>query len=195
MNLVIFDIETTGFSPYSNEIIQIAAVKIRAGCLEERALFSTFVRPEEHVPRHITNITGITQEHVQAAPSATEALISFSRFVDEDAILIAHNAVFDMGFIRESCTRHGLAVRDVGVMDSLDLSRKIWGKGVGHSLDDVMERLQLSSDDARRHDARGDVQILAEAVHRMWRQITPDFTTFPVSCSRGIFPSANNSTA
>jgi DNA polymerase III epsilon subunit family exonuclease len=189
MTLVIFDLETTGFSPYSNEIIQIAAVKMRAGCLEEGTLFSTFVRPEGIVPWHITEITGITQDHVQDAPSVTEALMSFSRFVDEDAMLIAHKAVFDMGFIRESCTRHGLPVREVGVMDSLDLSRKIWGNGVGHSLDDVMERLQLSPNGARRHDARGDVRILAEAVHRMWGQLTPDFTTCPVSYSIGVFPS------
>jgi DNA polymerase III epsilon subunit family exonuclease len=189
MTLVIFDLETTGFSPYSNEIIQIAALKIRAGCLAEGTFFSTFVRPEERVPWYITNITGITQDHVQDAPPVTEALMNFSRFVEENVILIAHNAVFDMGFIRESCTRHGLPVREVSVMDSLDLSRKIWGTGVGHSLDDVMDRLQVSPHDARRHDARGDVRILAEAVHRMWQQLTPDFTTCPVSCSTGLLPS------
>jgi len=94
-----------------------------------------------------------------------------------------------MGFIRESCTRHGLPVREVKVMDSRDLSLKIWGGGVGHSLDDVMERLQLSANDLRRHDARGDVRILAEAVHRMWCQMTTDFTTCPISYSTGVFPS------
>jgi DNA polymerase III subunit epsilon len=191
MTLIIFDLETTGFSPYSNEIIQIAAVKMRAGCLEESTSFSTFVWPQERIPWYITNMTGITQDHVQDAPSAAEALRSFSRFVDLGAMLIAHKAVFDMGFIRENCTRLGLPVREVGVMDSLELSRKIWGCGVGHSLDDVMDRLQLSPEGASRHDARGDVRILAEAVHRMWGQITPDFTTCPVSCSTGVFPSVD----
>jgi DNA polymerase III epsilon subunit family exonuclease len=189
MTLVIFDLETTGFSPYANEIIQIAAIKMRAGCLEEGIFFSTFVRPKERVPWYITNITGIKQDHVEDAPSVTEALKSFSHFVDEDATLIAHNAVFDMGFIRESCARHSLPVREVKVMDSRDLSRKIWAGDVGHSLDDVMERLQLSANDMRRHDARGDVRILAEAVHRMWGQITPDFASYPVSYSTGTFPS------
>jgi DNA polymerase III subunit epsilon len=188
MTLVIFDLETTGFSPYSNEIIQIAAVRMRAGRLEEGASFSTFVRPKERIPWYITKITGITQDHVQDAPLVMEALKNFSRFVDEDAMLIAHTAVFDMGFIRENCARHSLPVREVRVMDSRDLSRKIWGGSVGHSLDDVMERLQLSMNDVRRHDARGDVRILAEAVHRMWGQITPDFSTCPVSYSTGAFP-------
>ena len=189
MNLIIFDLETTGFSPYSNEIIQIAAVKIRAGCFGEGETFSTFVRPEERVPWHITNITGITQDHVRDAPSVTAVLASFSRFVDEDATLIAHNAMFDMSFIRENCARHGLPVRAASVIDSRTFSRKLWGSGVGHSLDDVMERLELSANDACCHDARGDVRILAEAVHRMWGQLTPDFLTCPVTASTGVIPS------
>ena len=128
MTLVIFDLETTGWSPYSNEIIQIAAVKMRDGCLEEGA---TFVRPEARVPWHITNLTGITRDHVRDAPSVTEALQSFARFVDVDATLIAHNAVFDMSFIRKICTRHGLPVREVGVIDSLALFQRFGAVGSG----------------------------------------------------------------
>lgn len=189
MNLVIFDLETTGFSPHQNEIIQIAAVKMQAGCLEDCTKFETFVRPEGYIPWRITDLTGIKQSHVQKAPSVIEALMSFSRFAGEDATLIAHNGIsFDMPFIRENCNRHGLPVREVGVIDSLALSRKIWGRGVKHSLDDVMHRLELSAKGVRRHDARGDVQILAEAVHRMWGQLTPDFLTSPVPISTGVLP-------
>lgn len=191
MTLIIFDLETTGFSPYSNEIIQIAALKMRAGRPGDCTRFATFVRPEERVPRHITEMTGITEAHVRSAPGVAESLVNFSSFVDEDATLIAHNGGFDMGFIRENCTRHGLPVREASFVDSRAFSRKLWGGRGGHGLDAVMERLELSLNGARRHDARGDVQILAEAVHRMWGQLTPDFLTCPVPCSKGVIPSVD----
>lgn len=189
MDIVIFDLETTGLSPYSHEIIQIAAVRMQGGRIVENADFATFVRPHYRIPSFIEGYTGISNAHVQNAPRADEALLSFSRFVG-DATLIAHNGQrFDMPFIRESCARHGLPVRPVGFVDSMAFSRKLWGGRGGHGLDAVMSRLQLSSIGARRHDARGDVQILAEAVRRMWGQLTPDFMVCPVSSSTGVIPS------
>ena len=95
-----------------------------------------------------------------------------------DATLLAHNGRrFDMPFIRESCARHKLSVRPVSFIDSMDLSKKLWG-GRSHNLDDVMTRLGLFADGSRRHDARGDVQILAKAVHRMWSQLGHDFKSY-----------------
>ena len=190
MDIVIFDLETTGLSPYSHEIIQIAGVRMSAGRVLESASFATFVRPNHQIPPFIERYTGITNSHVQNAPGAKEALVSFSRFVG-DATLIAHNGQrFDMPFIRETCARHELPLRPVGFIDSMLFSRKLWGGRGGHGLDAVMQRLQLSGNGARRHDARGDVQILAEAVRRMWGQLTHDFLICPVPCSTGLIPSA-----
>jgi DNA polymerase III alpha subunit (gram-positive type) len=190
MNLIIFDLETTGFSPSANEIIQIAAVKMRVGRPDDSTSFSTFVRPTQEVPWRITELTGITQRHVQGAPSPVEALLSFSRFVGEDATLVAHNGQrFDMPFIRETCVRHRMGTREVSFFDSMALSKKVWGSSAGHGLDAVMERLNLSADGVRRHDARGDVAILAEAVRRMWEQLSPDTQTCPVDRSTGVIPS------
>ena len=189
MDIVIFDLETTGLSPYSHEIIQIAGVRMRAGRILENEDFATFVRPKQRISSFITDYTGITNAHVQNAPQAEEALLSFSSFVG-DATLIAHNGKrFDMPFIRESCTRHALPVRSVGFIDSIAFSRKLWGGRGGHGLGAVMGRLKLLSNGARRHDARGDVQILAEAVRRMWGQLTSDFLTCPVDCGLGVVPS------
>ena len=190
MDIVIFDLETTGLSPYSHEIIQIAGVRMRGGRVLESEDFSTFVRPQNRIPSFITQYTGISNAHVQNAPRAGDALLSFSRYVG-DATLIAHNGQrFDMPFIRESCTRHALPVRPISFIDSMAFSRKLWGGRGGHGLDAVMSRLQLSANGARRHDARGDVQILAEAVRRMWGQLTSDFLTCPVDCGSGVMPSA-----
>jgi DNA polymerase III subunit epsilon len=190
MTLIIFDLETTGLSPYNNEIIQIAAVKVRLGSWDSGERFETFVRPLSRVPAFITGLTGITNAHVAQAPSAADALMSFTRFVgEEDATLIAHNGPgFDMRFIAQNCARHGLPVRKTSVIDSRAFSRKIWGGRGGHGLDAVLSRLGLSSHGVRRHDARGDVHLLAQAVQKMWGHLVPDFQSCPVSCSTGVIP-------
>lgn len=188
MDIVIFDLETTGLSPYSDEIIQIAGVRMRAGRILEQESFATFVRPTHRISSFITNYTGISNAHVQDAPQAAAALLSFSRFVG-DATLIAHNGKrFDMPFIRENCTRHGLPVRKVGFVDSMAFSRKLWGGRGGHGMDAIMQRLQLSPNGARRHDARGDVQILAESVRRMWERLNFNFKSWPVECGTAVMP-------
>jgi len=188
MHIVIFDLETTGLSPSAHEIIQIAGVRMRGGHILEEESFSTFVKPSSSIPWIITDITGITNKQVQNAPSAADALVNFSRFVG-DATLIAHNGRrFDMPFIRETCVRHTLPVRTVAFVDSMSFSRKIWGGRGGHGLDDIMDRLQLSDPSACRHDARGDVQILAEAVRRMWGQLCPNFEHCPVLLGDGVIP-------
>ena len=188
MDVVVFDLETTGLSPYSEEIIQIAAVRMRGGRILSEEAFDTFVNPGRRISSFITNYTGISNSHVQGAPDPGEALARFSAYVG-DAMLIAHNGQrFDMPFIRESSLRCGLAVRPVGFVDSMKFSRQLWGGRGGHGLDAVMTRLRLNAGGARRHDARGDVAILAEAVRRMWSQLTPDFSACPVACSSGVLP-------
>ncbi|MBC7365558.1 MAG: 3'-5' exonuclease [Undibacterium sp.] len=185
MHLVIFDLETTGLSPARHEIIQIAAIRMRAGRILTEETFATFVQPTQPIPAQISGYTGITRAHVGDAPRPAEALVAFSRFVG-DATLVAHNGHrFDLPFIHATCARHALPVRPVTYIDSLALSRQLWGGRGGHGLDAVMARLCLSLPDARRHDARGDVQILAETVRQMWSQLSPDFQTCPVTRNPG----------
>lgn len=190
MEVVIFDLETTGLSPYNNEIIQIAGVRMKSGAVLESEFFSTYVKPRGAISPFIASYTGITNAHVQRAPVPREALLSFSQFAG-DALLIAHNGQrFDMPFIRESCAREGLPTRTVGFVDSMTFSRRLWGGRGGHGLDAVMTRLQLTGEGHRRHDARGDVCILAEAVRRMWSQLASDFHACPVPCGSGVIARA-----
>lgn len=189
MTLIIFDLETTGLSPRYHEIIQIAAVKVRVGCWQPLEQFDSFVRPQARVPRFITGLTGISQAQVEHAPSPVDALQAFSRFVGPEATLVAHNGPgFDMRFIAENCTRHGLPVRETAMMDSRAFSRKIWGGRGGHGLDPILARLGLSADGVKRHDARGDVHLLAQAVRKMWGQLVPDFQSCPVELKTGVIP-------
>lgn len=190
MEVVIFDLETTGLSPYNNEIIQIAGVRMKSGAILETEFFSTYVKPRGHISSFIASYTGITNAHVADAPSAREAVAAFSQFAG-NALLIAHNGQrFDMPFLRETCRREGLPTRSVGFVDSMTFSRRLWGGRGGHGLDAVMNRLQLSGDGHRRHDARGDVCILAEAVRRMWAQLSGDFYACPVPCGAGVIAQA-----
>ncbi|MBU6347942.1 MAG: 3'-5' exoribonuclease [Actinomycetales bacterium] len=112
--LVVVDLETTGFSPKSAGITEIGAVKIHG--TEVLGEFQTFVNPGVSIPSRISQITGITQAHVQDAPSTAEALQGFLDFAqfgptDDDfagAVVVAHNASFDLGFLTHYCLEHGI---------------------------------------------------------------------------------------
>jgi len=202
MNLIIFDLETTGLSPANHEMIQIAAVRLRPGTWEMGDRFESFVRPRQPVPSFISRLTGITQRHVDNAPAENEALHQFSRFIGDDATLVAHNGIrFDMAFIRHACHRHQLPVRETAVLDTLHFSRKLWGGRSGHGLDAVLSRLGLSHQNTsngmgssnsghpmRRHDARTDVHLLAHACRTMWEKLSPGSLTSPVEKATGVIP-------
>jgi len=189
MNLIIFDLETTGLLPSQHEIIQIAAMKVKNGKWNEGEYFDSYVRPENRIPSFITKLTGITQAQVADAPHPADVLMEFSRFVGHDATLIAHNGIrFDMRFIAENCKRHGIPVRETSALDSRDFSRKIWGGKGGHGLDAVLGRVGVCSKGVKRHDARVDVQLLAQAVQYMWERLTPSVTNCPVALSAGVIP-------
>jgi DNA polymerase-3 subunit epsilon len=189
VTLIIFDLETTGLRPCLHQIIQIAAVKVKNGEWDKGELFDSYVRPEHCIPSFITKLTGITQAEVADAPLPRDVLTRFSEFVGTNATLIAHNGLrFDMRFIAENCKRLGMPVRETNALDSRDFSRKIWGGRGGHGLDAVLARLGLSSEGVKRHDARGDVQLLARAVRQMWERLTPNMHDCPVDSSIGVIP-------
>jgi DNA polymerase III subunit epsilon len=176
MDFVIYDLETTGLSPEREEIIQIAAMKFRDGKLLRSEAFSSYARPSQPISGFISRYTGITNAHVAKAPRPHEALLAFSRFVG-DAGLIAHNGHrFDSKFLRATCLRHRLPNREVLSIDSIQLSKRIFGtvRGTGHSLDRVLSRLNISGAGHARHDARGDVELLGRALEAMWRRLDLD---------------------
>lgn len=166
---VIYDLETTGLSPDTDEVIQVAAVRFHAGCLCPAETFSSFARPGFRIPAFIEGLTGIGDRHVRSAPRPGEVLAAFSSWVG-DATLIAHNGKrFDSKFLESTCRRNGLPAREVECIDSIEMSKMLFGRtrGTGHSLDLVKSRLRLRESTMRRHDARGDVDILGRAVAEM----------------------------
>ncbi len=181
-SFVIFDLETTGLYPDGCEIIQIAATRFQNGEVVAGDSFFSYCRPSQPISRFISDYTGITDRDVRNAPRPIEVLEQFSRFVG-DSVIMAHNGHrFDTKFLEATCQRHRARIRTVESIDTIAFSRRLFGttRGTGHSLDRVMQRLGLSASGYRRHDARGDIQVLADAVKIMWRRLELD------GCCSGI---------
>ncbi|MFC0201775.1 exonuclease domain-containing protein [Paracoccus rhizosphaerae] len=163
LTCVVFDTETTGLEP-SDRIVQIAGLRlVRGRRTGER--FETLVDPGRPIPPASTKIHGIDDAAVSGAPTLSQALMAFHHFCD-DAVLIAHNAPFDMGFLRRAQPETGLQF-DNRVLDTVLLSAMIWGQSAVHSLDALSERLGIVIPPEARHTAMGDTIATAEAFLRL----------------------------
>ncbi len=152
---VVFDIETTGFSPVNNRIIEIGAVKVRGGEVTER--FSSFVNPQVPVPFEIEKLTGIRDDMVKDAPLIQEVLPQFLAF-SEGCVLVAHNAGFDMSFINEAARRQGLPAEHT-VVDTVGIARVLLPNQAKHTLDAVAKALNISLEN--HHRAVDDAECTA----------------------------------
>lgn len=153
---VVFDIETTGLSPHSDNLTEIGAVKVQ-NC-EIVDSFSTFVNPKMDISYQIQELTRITNEMVKDAPSLEEALPEFLEFA-KDSVLVAHNADFDTGFIYQKCQQLGLEYNFEKV-DTLTLARIINTNLKRFSLDKVCKEMGVVL--SGHHRAVNDAQATAE---------------------------------
>ena len=154
--IVVFDIETTGLSNRTAKIIEIGAVKIKAGRIIDE--MDIFVDPCEPIPEEITNLTSITDEMVKGAPREKEALEQFLAFAG-DCMLVAHNANFDVGFIRVAAQRQELPFTN-SFLDTVGLSKYVNPELKNHKLDTIAKAYKL--DDFHHHRASDDARVLAE---------------------------------
>lgn len=120
---VVFDVETTGLSAVYDTIIELAAVKMHKGNVE--ASFDEFIDPGHPLSNTTINLTGITDEMVRGSKSEEEVLRLF-RVFSEGAILVAHNASFDMGFLNTSYRKYGIPEATNPVIDTLELARYLY---------------------------------------------------------------------
>ena len=153
---VVFDIETTGFSPVTNRIIEIGAVKVENGQIVDR--FSTFVNPEVPIPFEIEKLTSINDSMVIDAETIEVVLPKFLDFIG-DAILVAHNANFDVSFIKENAKRQGLPV-DFTYVDTVGIARTLLTGQAKYTLDAVAKTLGISLEN--HHRAVDDAECTAE---------------------------------
>ncbi len=155
-DIIVFDIETTGLSRDLDRITEIGAVKLNNMQIVDR--FQTFVNPERPIPANITELTGITDEMVEDAPSEKEALERFIAFAGK-GVLVAHNADFDTSFIKIACDRQGISY-DIRYADTLKLCRAALPNLKNHKLDTVANEYKLGG--FNHHRAIDDAEMLAK---------------------------------
>lgn len=141
--LVAFDTETTGLNPYAGRLVEIAGVKFTlAGDIVDS--FSSLIDPGIPIPRRVAQIHGITDDEVRGWPPAAVVLREFFRFVGgPDTVLVAHNAPFDIGFVRQELLRNDLPFPDASILCSLQLARRHLPFLNSHALEPVARALGL----------------------------------------------------
>ena len=162
---VVFDIETTGFSPVNDRIIEIGAVKVKDGAIVDR--FSVFVNPERPIPYKIEQLTGINDGMVVDAQTIDAVLPAFFTFCG-DAVLAAHNAGFDMSFIKENARRLGIT-RQFTYLDTMGIARLLLPGQAKHTLDAVAKTLNILLEN--HHRAVDDAECTAKIYLAFVRQL------------------------
>lgn len=160
---VVFDIETTGFSARNDKIIEIGAVKIEGGNVVSE--FSRLINPETVIPDKIVELTGITDQMVSGKPKIETVLPEFLEFIG-DSVLVAHNAQFDMSFMRAKTETILSRKVENTVLDTLSISRTIYPKLKNHKLNTVAKHLGVSLENHHRaiDDSKATAQILLKSI-------------------------------
>ena len=171
---VVFDLETTGFSPIKDKIIEIGAVKVVDGKITEK--FSTFVNPKIPIPFQITQLTSITDQMVMDAPDIETILPEFLEFVS-DAVLVAHNAGFDVGFIEQNC-RYQDITPDFTSVDTVAMARVLLPTLSKYKLNVVANALHISLENHHRavDDAGATAEIFVKFVEMLRERNINDLT-------------------
>lgn len=166
--MAVFDLETTGLSPTRDRILQMAVVLLDAdGSITGQ--WSTYVRPARVLTADLgpTHIHGISRRRLVLAPGEARALSTFAKLT-AGRVVVAHNARFDLGFIRAATARHAVDLRWNGVLCTLDLSRRLDPeRRLLHKLADVCERYGVVIEHA--HDALGDATATAAVLPHILR--------------------------
>ncbi|RQD67793.1 MAG: PolC-type DNA polymerase III [Tindallia sp. MSAO_Bac2] len=162
---VVFDLETTGLSNVHDRITEIGAVKVSNGEIIDE--FSTLVNPECSIPERITKLTGIDNEMVRESPTIESVIPSFVKFI-KNCILVAHNADFDTGFLRENMQRSGYFF-DYQILDTLKLSRQLLKNLKKYKLNTIAKELDVKLENHHRavYDAKATAEIFLKLIQKM----------------------------
>ncbi len=159
--IVIFDFETTGLDSLRDRIIEIGAIKYDKG--QRVGDLSFLIKPEIALPEIITKITGITPEMLEGKPAIESVLPDFLQFIDK-AVLVAHNAEFDLAFLRSACQRQGYQI-DYPCFCTLKMARQLLPELESKNLDSLAKHYNLSF--SARHRSIGDCEVTGDVLKRL----------------------------
>ncbi|KYH35797.1 DNA polymerase III PolC-type [Clostridium tepidiprofundi DSM 19306] len=164
-SFVVFDLETTGFSSENNKIIEIGAVKIKNGEIIDR--FSELVTPKENIPYTITELTGITNSMVKDCRTISDILPEFMEF-SKGAVLVAHNASFDISFIKKNCEKLKIDFK-ASILDTIPLCKFVYPELKKYKLNIVAKHLNISLENHHRavDDAKATAEILLNCFQKL----------------------------
>ncbi len=163
--IVVFDIETTGIDANNERITEIGAVKIKDFTVIDT--FNSFVNPQKPIPKHVVELTGITDDMVSGAPLIDDVLERFVEFCG-NCVLVAHNAQFDVGFMENSAARCGKEFNFTYV-DTLPLARSMYPQLKKHKLDTLVKHLKLK--EFNHHRASDDAKALADVFAKLMQEL------------------------
>jgi len=150
LDFIAFDVETTGLSAIACKLVELSAVRFRlaGGDME---IFSELINPECEIPPEVTRIHGITDEMVKDSPTNKDVIPKFLEFIGEKpCVLVAHNAPFDVGFLKVAVARLGIEVPALTVLDTLSLSRALVDGVVDYKLKTLAQHYEIVDGDYHR---------------------------------------------
>ena len=170
VTFVVVDLETTGGSAAQESITEIGAVKVRGG--EVLGEFATLVDPGRSIPPQIVMLTGITDSMVFDAPTIASVLPAFLEF-SRGSVLVAHNAGFDIGFLKAGCARLGLAWPGNPVVDTVRLARRVLTREEAPSVRLGLLAPLLGSRVVPDHRALTDARATVDVLHALFERLGP----------------------
>ena len=170
VTFVVVDLETTGGSPLSCAITEIGAVKVRGGVVLGE--FQTLVNPGEPIPAFIAVLTGITDSMVTTAPRVGAVLPAFAEFC-AGSVLVAHNAPFDVGFLRAAFAAHGRAWPAYPVVDTARLARRALTRDEAPSCRLATLAALFASSTTPNHRALDDARATVDVLHGLLERLGP----------------------
>ncbi len=161
---VVFDTETTGFYAGSDQMIEIGAVKIQSGKIIDR--FDELIDPKRPIPKKITELTFITDEMVKGKDSEENVTKRFLEWAGDNP-MVAHNAKFDISFMKAACNKYGLGEFEATVLDTMSMARMLHPEWPNHKLQTLTKKLDIPWDEEKHHRADYDAEGTALAFYKM----------------------------
>lgn len=170
VTFVVVDLETTGGSPKDSAITEIGAVKVRGGVVLGE--FQTLVDPGREIPPYISVLTGITSMMVAAAPRIGAVLPGFLEFA-RGAVLVAHNAPFDLGFLKAACAENGIPWPAAASVDTAVLARRLLSRDEVPNCKLATLAPYFSATTSPTHRALDDARATVDVLHGLFERLGP----------------------